>query len=167
MATFERYFIKEKSTHMEKKNPYYKYRNHESVCRMILKEFELDPDQSRIVNGHVPVKAKKGESPVKAGNKLIVIDGGFSRAYQPVTGIAGYTLISDYNGLKLVAHQPFVSKQKAIQKKIDIESNTSVLASPSNFTRVTSTDIGKELKNQIEDLKKLLKSYRNGIIKEK
>lgn len=167
MATFERYMLKEKETHEEVKNAYYTYRNDEQTCEMILEEFGLDPKTSHIFNGHVPVKTGNGESPVKANGRLVVIDGGFSRAYQKVTGIAGYTLIFNSHGLTLAAHQPFVSKQEAIDKEIDIVSQRSILETSSERIRVKDTDIGTELKRQITDLRKLLYAYSHGKIKEK
>ncbi len=166
MATFERLFIEDKQTHTEEKNPYYEYRNSENTCKMLLEEFGLDPDSSHIFNGHVPVKTAKGESPVKANGRLVVIDGGFSRAYQKVTGIAGYTLIANSHGLTLTAHQPFVSKIMAIEQKIDIDSQRSILETSHERIRVKDTDTGKILKQQITDLKKLLYAYSHGDIKE-
>jgi fructose-1,6-bisphosphatase-3 len=166
MATFERLFIEDKVTHKEEKNAYYEFRNDEKTCRMLLEEFGLDPDKSHIFNGHVPVKTSKGESPVKANGRLIVIDGGFSRAYQKVTGIAGYTLIANSHGLTLTAHQPFVSKNEAIEQKIDIVSQRSILETSHERIRVKNTDTGKILKQQITDLKKLLYAYSHGDIKE-
>ncbi|WP_462335500.1 fructose-1,6-bisphosphatase [Fusobacterium varium] len=165
MKTFERYFIEDKTTHTEKKNHYYNFYNEEATCDMILEEFDLNPKISHIVNGHVPVKVKKGESPIKANGKLYIIDGGFSRAYQPETGIAGYTLIYNSYGLKLVSHAPFESTEKAIKEGKDIISSSRIVNTSQNRIRVKDTDIGKELQNQINDLKKLLNAYRKGIIK--
>lgn len=165
MKTFERYFIEDKTTHTEKKNHYYTFYNEEVTCDMILEEFDLNPKISHIVNGHVPVKVKKGESPIKANGKLYIIDGGFSRAYQPETGIAGYTLIYNSYGLKLVSHAPFESTEKAIKEGKDIISSSRIVNTSQNRIRVKDTDIGKELQNQINDLKKLLNAYRKGIIK--
>lgn len=125
----------------------------------------MNPKISHIVNGHVPVKVKKGESPIKANGKLYIIDGGFSRAYQPETGIAGYTLIYNSYGLKLVSHAPFESTEKAIKEGKDIISSSRIVNTSQNRIRVKDTDIGKELQNQINDLKKLLNAYRKGIIK--
>ncbi len=165
MKTFERYFIDDKSTHVEKKNPYYKYCNEEEVCREILSEFQLNPNIAHIINGHVPVKTLKGESPVKANGKLLIIDGGFSKAYQKETGIAGYTLIYNSYGMKIVAHEPFESIEKAVQEGRDIISSTRIVEDKSiNRIRVKDTDIGKELQSQINDLKKLLNAYKNGLI---
>lgn len=167
MTTFERYFIADKNTHIEKRNPYYKLQEDETICNMIFQEFGLDPKISHIINGHVPVEIKKGESPIRAGGKLLVIDGGFSRAYQAQTGIAGYTLIYNSYGLLLVSHEPFESTQKAIEEERDIHSTTVVLEQEVLRKRVGDTDIGEELKVQIKDLEKLLEAYRKGLIKEK
>lgn len=167
MKTFERYFIDDKSTHKEIKNPYYTYCNDENVCRKILEEFDLNPNIAHIVNGHVPVKTIKGEKPVKANGKLLIIDGGFSKAYQKETGIAGYTLIYNSYGLKIVAHEPFESVEKAVQEGRDIISSTRIVEDTSvNRIRVKDTDIGRELQGQINDLKKLLNAYRKGVLVE-
>lgn len=166
MTTFERYFIEDKETHIEKKNAYFGLRDDERICNAIFKEFDLDPNTSHIINGHVPVKMKKGESPIKADGKLLVIDGGFSKAYQGQTGIAGYTLIYNSYGLLLVSHEPFESTQKAIEEGKDILSTTTVLEQEVERKRVGDTDIGEELKLQIGDLEMLLDAYRKGIIKE-
>ncbi len=166
-ATFERYFIDDKETHKEEKNPYYKYRENEKIIDMILEEFGLDTESSHIINGHVPVKAKKGESPVKANGKLIVIDGGFSKAYQKVTGIAGYTLIYDSYGIKLVAHQPFESAEKSIRSGLEIISEDVHKKESKEQILVKDTDNGKNLSAQIENLKNLLKAYRLGLIKQR
>ena len=167
MATFERYFIEAKETHLEKKNPYYELLEKEAVVDEILEEFGLHPEGAHIVNGHVPVKCKNGESPIKCNGKVLVIDGGFSKAYQSETGIAGYTLIYHSRGLQLAQHEPFQSTQKAIKEGIDIISTSFILEFSSQRMMVRDTDIGKELITQIQDLKKLLVAYRNGYIKEK
>jgi len=166
MATFERYFIEDTSTHTENMNPYYDFRTDVDVASGILKEFGVDPEKGHILNGHVPVKVKKGESPVKANGKLLVIDGGFSKAYQSKTGIAGYTLIYNSWGLLLSAHQPFQSTEKAIEEEIDIHSQTRILEQRMNRTRIADTDTGEEIRREIGDLKALLKAYRSGAIKE-
>lgn len=166
MTTFERYFITETETHKEKKDPYYKYRDNEEICKKILVEFGLDPDTSHIINGHVPVEKIKGESPIKANGRLLVIDGGFSRAYQGKTGLAGYTLIHNSFGLELVSHQPFESTEKAINEETDILSSLEILEQVVVRKRVGDTDIGEVLKQQIKELKLLLAAYRKGLIKE-
>ncbi len=166
MTTFERYFINDKATHKEKKNPYYKYRDKEETCKKILEEFGLDPETSHIISGHVPVETIKGESPIKAGGKLLVIDGGFCKAYQGKTGIAGYTLIYNSYGLLLVSHEPFESTAQAIEEEKDILSSIMVLEQTVVRKRVGDTDVGDELRRQIRDLEMLLAVYRKGIIKE-
>lgn len=167
MATFERYFLAEKETHAEKKNPYYSYIENEKVTDNIMREFGLDPAEGHIVNGHVPVKRKDGESPIKCGGKVMVIDGGFSRAYQKQTGIAGYTLIFNSYGLLLVAHEPFESTEAAIVKENDIHSEITVVQRVHDRLLVGDTDIGRDLKGQVKDLERLLSAYRNGEIIEK
>lgn len=167
MATFERYFIENPETHKEEMNPYYKHRTEKKVMREILKEFGLNPDTGHVINGHVPVKVKKGESPVKAGGKLLVIDGGFAKAYQPKTGIAGYTLIFNSYGLLLAAHHSFQSTTQAIQNATDIHSETRILEDNRDRIRVKDTDNGRELQKRIDDLKDLLEAYRSGEIKER
>ncbi|MFH5831176.1 fructose-1,6-bisphosphatase [Halalkalibaculum sp. DA3122] len=166
MATFERYFIEDPSTHKEQMNPYYDYRGDEEVAVKILEEFGADTENGHIINGHVPVKVTRGESPVKGGGKLLVIDGGFAKAYQEKTGIAGYTLIFNSYGLILAAHEPFESRQKAIEEEIDIHSNTRILEQNTERIRVRDTDNGREIQRKIEDLKQLLEAYRSGLIKE-
>ncbi len=167
MTNFEKYFIADKAMKKETKGHYYTLRNEYDTCVKVLKEFGLEGPHSHIINGHVPVKVAKGEQPVKAGGKLLVIDGGFSKAYQSETGIAGYTLIYHSRGLQLVQHEPFQSTQKAIEEGVDIISNRFVLEFSNDRMRVRDTDIGKELIGQINELKKLLVAYRSGLIKEK
>lgn len=167
MATFERYFIEDKETHLERKNPYYRLLEKEEVADRILQEFGLDPTGAHIVNGHVPVKSKNGESPIKCNGKVLVIDGGFSRAYQKETGIAGYTLIYNSYGLLLVAHEPFESKEAAVEKGSDIHSDYMVVKRVLDRRLVADTDIGRELKEQVEDLETLLAAYRSGQVIEK
>ena len=167
MATFERYFIENKELHKETKGYYYTLRNEEKVCDMLLDEFGVTGRHKHIINGHVPVKTIKGENPIKANGKLLVIDGGFSKAYQPETGIAGYTLVYHSRGMQLVQHEPFTSTQKAIEEGQDIKSTTIVVELSSQRVMVKDTDKGQELRTQIEDLKKLLYAYQNGFIKEK
>ncbi|MCB0078316.1 MAG: fructose-1,6-bisphosphatase [Anaerolineales bacterium] len=166
MATFERYFIADKSTHAEQKNPYYQFRTEEAVIDAILEEFGLDPATAHVINGHVPVKVSKGESPIKANGKLLVIDGGFAKAYQAQTGIAGYTLIFNSWGLLLAAHQPFESIQAAIEEERDLDSTTTILKQTNQRLYVADTDSGKQIQHRIDDLRKLLDGYRRGYIKE-
>ena len=167
MRTFERYFIDDKKIHKENKNPYYTFINKKEKCEMILREFGLNPENSHIINGHVPVKVKEGESPVKADGKLFMIDGGFSKAYRKTTGIAGYTLVYNSYGIKIISLAPFESQEKAIKEGADILSSTVVFDEIREITKVKDTDIGKELQKQIDDLKKLLISYKTGLIKQK
>lgn len=167
MKTFERYFINDKALHKENKNPYYSFYEDIDFINMIFKEFELNPETSHIINGHVPVKEKKGENPVKAENRLIVIDGGFSKAYQSETGLAGYTLIYNSYGLKLVSHKPFQNVKNAIENCIDIHSSTRIVKRVLQRKRVKDTDIGIKLESQIDDLYELLEAYKKGFIKEK
>ncbi len=167
MATFERYFIKDKSIYVEEKGTYYAMRDDEKMCDMVMDEFKVTGEHRHIICGHVPVKTKKGENPIKANGKLLVIDGGFSKAYQPETGIAGYTLVYHSKGLQLVQHEPFTSSQEAILFGKDIISTTQLVELSSKRVMVSDTDKGKELKQQIFDLTKLLMAYRKGIIKEK
>lgn len=167
MATFERYFLSDKETHIEKKNPYYRLLEDEQVMDGILTEFGLSLETAHIVNGHVPVKCKNGESPVKCNGKVLVIDGGFSKAYQKETGIAGYTLVYNSYGLLLVAHEPFESTESAIERERDIHSENMVVKRVMERRLVGDTDIGKELKEQVADLEALLEAYRSGRIIEK
>jgi fructose-1,6-bisphosphatase-3 len=166
MATLERYLIAEKETHKERKGYYYTLCDNEDICNKILEEFGLPTTGSHIINGHIPVKTLKGENPVKANGKLLVIDGGFSRAYQPETGIAGYTLVFHSRGLQLVQHEPFESRQKAIEEGQDIISNTVLSEFNSKRLMVRDTDKGRELAEQVADLHNLLTAYRHGLIKE-
>lgn len=167
MATFERYFLAEKETHKEKKNPYYSMLENEEVVDRILAEFGLPPEGTHIINGHVPVKSKNGENPIKCGGKVLVIDGGFSKAYQKETGIAGYTLIYNSYGLILAAHEPFESTEAAIEKESDIHSDSIIVKRVVQRKLVGDTDIGRELKEQIADLEMLLEAYRSGRITER
>ncbi|RKD89890.1 fructose-1,6-bisphosphatase [Mangrovibacterium diazotrophicum] len=167
MATFERYFLDDKEVQREESNMYYKLRDDQETCKRILEEFGLDPEKSHIVNGHVPVKVAKGESPVKAGGKLFVIDGGMSKPYQKVTGIAGYTLIYDSYSLILAEHAPFESRRNAIQEEVDIVSTRSMIERATDRILVGDTDTGVQIKGQIEDLNRLLEAYRKGTVKVK
>jgi len=166
MATFERYFIGDKATHVEKRNAYYAFRDQEASARQILAEFGINPDTGHIINGHVPVKVKRGESPVKANGKLLVIDGGFAKAYQSETGIAGYTLVYNSYGLLLAAHHPFESVQKVIEEERNITSAIQILEYNDTRIRVKDTDLGRGIQQQIDDLQLLLAAYRSGLIQE-
>lgn len=166
MATFERYFIDDKETHTEEKGNYFKLRDNEQIVDNILDAFDVVGDNRHIINGHVPVHVCNGENPVKANGKLMVIDGGFSQPYHKETGIAGYTLVYHSRGFVLVQHEPFTSTIDAIQKCSDIKSSTQIVEMSSHRMRVANTDIGRELKNQISDLQRLLYAYRHGYIKE-
>ena len=167
MTTFERYFIADKATHKEPKNPYYKLYEQEEIVDSIFREFGLEEGEPHIINGHVPVIVKKGESPIKCGGKLLVIDGGFSKAYQEKTGNAGYTLIYNSYGLVLAAHPPFETMEKAVLDEISISSEIVMKHKLSVRKKVADTDTGKAIKAQIEDLEALLKAYRRGLITEK
>ena len=166
MTTFERYFIADKATHAEPKNPYYSLLENEEIVNRILFEFGLSGEESHIVNGHIPIEAKKGESPVKCNGKLLIIDGGFSKAYQPKTGIAGYTLIYNSYGLMLAAHEPFESVEKAVQEGSDIHSEMRIVQQVDKRMTVADTDTGKEMKEAVKDLEELLTAYRTGLIVE-
>ncbi len=167
MATFERYFVEESEAHIETKNSYYRLLDNEEVINKILTEFGLDISKSHIVNGHVPVELKKGETPIKCGGKLLIIDGGFSKAYQDKTGIAGYTLVANSYGMRLVAHEPFESTESAIKNESDIFSDSIILETSTMRQKITDTDIGAELRESIHQLEVLLQAYRDGTIIEK
>lgn len=167
MATFERQFLAEKELQKEEKNPYYTLLEDRKVVQRILEEFGLDYGHSHIINGHVPVKVRKGESPIKCNGKVLVIDGGFSKAYQKETGIAGYTLISNSWGLILAAHQPFTSTEEAISQGSDILSDSMVVNRVAIRKLVADTDYGARLRDRIDELKMLLQAYRSGLIVEK
>lgn len=167
MATFERYFLKDKDTYKEEKGYYFKLRDNEAICDRILDAFDVSGENRHIINGHVPVHASKGENPIKAGGRLMVIDGGFSEAYHNETGIAGYTLVYHSRGFQLVQHEPFTSAADAIKQGTDIKSTTQIVEMSAHRMLVADTDRGLELKAQIVDLKKLLYAYRHGILKER
>ena len=152
---------------MEPKNPYYRLLEKEEVVNAILAEFGLSGQEAHIVNGHIPIEAKKGESPVKCGGKLLIIDGGFSKAYQGKTGIAGYTLVANSHGMNLVEHRPFVSAEDAIRNETDMVSDNILIETAKRRILVADTDIGRELKESIGHLEKLLNAYRDGILIEK
>ena len=165
MATFERYFLTDKEAQKEHKGWYNVLKNNKEICEMILKEFGVEGEPSHIINGHIPVKTAKGESPIKAGGKLLMIDGGYSKAYQQETGIAGYTLIYNSYGLRLVQHESFESTQKAIEQGKDIISETKVVEFMEKRKLVRDTDNGKRMMAQIDDLKQLLAAFRRGLIR--
>ena len=167
MATFERYFLKDEETYKEEKGNYFKLRLDEAVCDRILDAFEVKGENRHIINGHVPVHASKGENPIKAGGRLMVIDGGFSEAYHKETGIAGYTLVYHSRGFQLVQHEPFTSARDAIVRETDIKSTIQIVEMSAHRMLVADTDKGEELREQVHDLKELLYAYRHGIITEK
>ncbi len=167
MATFERYFLTDKTTYREEKGYYFQLRDSEEVCDRILDAFGVTGTNRHIINGHVPVHASKGENPIKANGRLMVIDGGFSEAYHSETGIAGYTLVYHSRGFQLVQHEPFMSTEDAIRRGIDIKSTTQLVELSAHRMRVADTDRGVELRHQIDDLRQLLYAYRHGILKEK
>lgn len=167
MTTFERYFIEDKSTHKEEKNPYYRLYDNEDIIDRIFDEFGLGYEKSHIINGHVPVELKKGETPIKCGGKLLVIDGGFSKAYQDKTGIAGYTLVGNSHGMFLVSHEPFKGKEEAVRTEADIVCDRIPIELAATRIRVADTDIGKELQESIRQLELLLEAFREGEILEK
>ena len=167
MATFERYFLTDKLTYKEEKGAYFRLREEPEVCDRILDAFGVTGNNRHIINGHVPVHASKGENPIKAGGRLMVIDGGFSEAYHSETGIAGYTLIYHSRGFQLVQHEPFTSTKDAIKRGTDIKSTMQIVEMSAHRMLVADTDKGQELREQVSDLKELLHAYRHGIIKEK
>ena len=167
MATFENYFIDDKQAGKEVKGNYYILRDDEKVCDYILDEFGVEGQHRHIINGHVPVRTLQGEQPIKANGKMMVIDGGFSKAYQPKTGIAGYTLVYHSRGFQLVKHEPFTSIEEAVAEGQDIKSTTQVVEMSAYRMHVKDTDIGKEITRQIDDLQLLLQSYRSGLISER
>ena len=166
MTTFERRFIADESTWVEPKNAYYTYYQDPAVCDRLLKEFGLEGEHCHIINGHVPVKVRKGESPIKGGGKLIVIDGGFSRAYQSTSGIAGYTLIYNSRHYRIVSHQPFTSKWNAVHKNEDIRNDSEIFEKMETRMRVSQTDEGAELQDRVDMLMMLLDAYRSGAVTE-
>jgi fructose-1,6-bisphosphatase-3 len=167
MTTFERYFLSKCEAWDEHKGAYFSLADNEQVCKNILKEFGLNPATGRIVNGHVPVRTIKGETPMRANGKRFVIDGGFSKPYQEKTGIAGYTLIYNSHGIQLVEHESFESREQAILSGSDIHSRTLLQDFSDHRIRIKDTDKGKELLEQITSLEQLLNSYRNGLIRER
>ncbi len=166
MTTFERRFIADESTWTEPKNPYYTYYHDPAVCQMLLSEFGLEGSHCHIINGHVPVKAKKGESPIKGGGKLVVIDGGFSKAYQSTSGIAGYTLTFGSRYMRIVAHQPFAGKYDAIHRNHDIDNDSNIFEWMDHRVKIAETDEGRLLQARVDDLMDLLDAYRAGAVTE-
>jgi len=169
MTTFLRYFTDEdnKSLYKENKNPYYKLREEEETCKMILDEFDMDKEKSRIINGHTPVEEKRGESPIKGNGRLLVIDGGISAAYHKKTGIAGYTLIYNHSELRLISHKPFISKEAAMEKGSHDTLDSMRVNRFDEKLKISDTDIGKKLSEDVDYLYQLLEAYQTGIIKEK
>jgi len=167
MTTFERYFLTDQSSHEEKKGAYFTLADDERICEKILKEFGLNPATGRIVNGHVPVRTIKGETPIRANGKRFVIDGGFSKPYQEKTGIAGYTLIYNSHGIQLVEHESFESREQSVRSGSDIQNRMLLQDFTGQRMRIKDTDKGKELLEQIESLEQLLVQYRNGTLRER
>ncbi|WP_117282940.1 fructose-1,6-bisphosphatase [Streptococcus intermedius] len=159
MTTLERYFIEDKETHIEKENPYFSYRNSAKICKLILEEFGLFSEDSRIVNGHTPVKTLKGESPIRGEGMLFVIDGGLCEAYQKKTGIAGYSLLNNSYGFQIVTHQPFQNVQKMIEEALDLSSLKRVIEHVRERTLIKSTTIGQSLIEQQQELSVLLHEF--------
>ena len=166
MTTFERYFIEDRESYAEEKNAYYRLYDDEKTVRNIFREFGIDEENGHIINGHVPVRSKNGESPVKCGGKILVIDGGFCKAYQPTSGIAGYTLIYNSRNIRIVSHQPFAGREEAILHNHDIANDSVIFERMENRVKIAETDIGKELKHQAADLRRLLEAYRSGAVTE-
>jgi fructose-1,6-bisphosphatase-3 len=166
MATFERYFLAEKETHVEEKGWFFKLREQEKTADTILDAFGVTGENRHIINGHVPVHVKKGELPIKANGKIMVIDGGFAEPYHKETGIAGYTLVYHSREFELVQHEPFTNVEDAVREGRDIKSSTQIVATMGKRLLVADTDRGKELQQQIDDLRELLYAYRHGFLKE-
>ncbi len=167
MTTFERIYIDDPETHKEVKNPYYALIQKPGTVEKILAEFGLDDPSSHVINGHVPVKAAEGENPVKGGGRLIVIDGGFCRAYQPKTGIAGYTLVYNSRGLVLRTHQPFEGREKAIAQDEDIASRGEQIYAAPRRVLIQDTDAGREKAQLVGDLRRLIRFYQSGLLQER
>ena len=167
MATFERYFLDDKQLQKEKKDNYYQLIENEEVVNRILEDFGMDTENAHIINGHMPVELKKGESPIRCNGRVLIIDGGFSKAYQGKTGIAGYTLIYNSRGLRLVSHEAFTNMEDIIKRGVDIHSSTAMVLKNANRILVGDTDQGQQVKDKITDLELLLKAYYSGQIKEK
>ena len=166
MTTFERRLIKDESAWSEPKNCYYTLYNDPAICEKILGEFGLEGPHCHIINGHIPVKAKKGESPIKGGGRLIVIDGGFCKAYQPTSGIAGYTLIYNSHNIRIVSHQPFAGREDAIRHNHDIANDSLIFEHMESRVKIAETDVGRDLQAQVDDLRRLLLAYKSGAVPE-
>ena len=166
MTTFERYFLSDPATHHEEKGSYYQLREDPAICTRILDSFGVEGETRHIINGHVPVHASQGENPIKADGMLMVIDGGFAKAYHHTTGIAGYTLVYHSRGFQLIQHEPFTSTQEAVANGTDIKSSTQIVEMMGRRIRVRDTDKGRQLQEQIKELRELLRAYRHGLIKE-
>lgn len=167
MTTLERVLIKDKKSHKEKRNYYYQYQENKEVMENIMKDFGItNLNNAHIINGHIPVERINGEVPLKADGKVIVIDGGFSKAYQKTTGIAGYTLVSGSTGMRIIAHEPFTSLESAILNNEDIHSFIDIETNPKCRITIADTDKGKELKSQINNLRMLIECYKLGLIHE-
>ncbi len=167
MATFERYFVEDKTTHKEQSDPYFKLACSEEVAEIILKEFGIDDPEAVIINGHIPVKIKKGESPIKVPGRLVIIDGGMSKAYQSVTGIAGYTLVYNSHEMYLSEHEPFSSVEDTVRNNADMESRVVPFKTFTERIKIADTDDGREISARISDLEMLLEAYRSGAVKSK
>ncbi len=167
VKTFERQFLDDPEAWYEPMNPYYRYIRQEEICRRILAAFGLSSEEAHIINGHTPIHASEGEEPVKANGRLIVIDGGFCKAYQKTTGIAGYTLISNSHGLRIVAHQPFSSMERVLDSNDDIHSHSQVLWQNHRRCLVEDTDNGQRIKQRMRTLGELLHAYRSGMLSPK
>ena len=166
MTTFERRFIADESVWKEEKNPYYSQYHDPAVCEMLLKEFGLEGPHCHIINGHVPIKVRKGESPIKGGGKLLVIDGGFSRAYQATSGIAGYTLLFGSRYYRIMSHQPFAGRAEALKHNLDIDNDSLIFERLETRMKVAQTDEGIDLQAQVNDLVRLIDAYRTGAVAE-
>ena len=166
MATFERYFVEDKKTHKETSDPYFKLAYTEEMADRVLEEFGMTDPEAVIINGHIPVKIKKGESPIKVPEKLVLIDGGMSKAYQSVTGIAGYTLVSNSHQMYLSEHEPFLSVTDAVKNNSDMESKTIPVKTYRERIKIADTDDGREIAARIEGLELLLEAYREGVVKQ-
>jgi len=166
MTTFERRLIKDESAWVEAKNAYYTLYNDPAVCAVLLEEFGLDGEHGHIINGRVPVRARKGESPIKGGGKLIVIDGGFCKAYQPTSGIAGYTLIHNSRNMRIVSHQPFEGRWDAIHNNHDIANDSVIFERMDTRMKIAETDQGRQLQARVDELRRLLEAFRAGAVTE-